>query len=327
MKHIRQIGLTSDDMNIIVDLVCHENIIKVIGQTNIANEYKGNINRAKMLYFLNNDIHSINSKAALKKIYREINEKIVNIQLQFEIIDLGYEEKLKSKKLRELRELFSRLNLTNNELRAIPILLKCMDIEYNNNIAFMLENELYIRSRIEKETLSIDKNNEEDSRLIKKLQKDIKDLENKIKIKNNTILTLDEINKELKLELEFEDKDIGYFEELTTEDYTKIIKDLGDHNTKVREQFKGLLKEFEADGSHTVDQLYELWMKWTDDEVTVIDNVLKKSIYHEKIKRSDINELEDISENIMNRHLLSRILLHFIYRRMASQCFEEVMGV
>ena len=244
--------------------------------------------------------------------------------------------------------MFADVKLNESELNAIPIVLKCMEIEYNKNIAFMIENEIYIRERIKKEInlLNINQDNcfvdefdpeieEELNRFCKqvgvndeeyKLESNMKELENKYVINDESILSIDDIDKKIQLDVFSGDSEVGYYKELSEEDFFKIIKDLGEHNSKIKEKFKNLLKLSDEWGPHTEDKLYEMWMVWTDEEVSVIDKVLKKSLYDEVIKKSDIDELEYMSENIMYRHLLSRIVLHLIYRRMSSQYLEEVLG-
>ena len=130
---------------------------------------------------------------------------------------------------------------------------------------------------------------------------------------------------DLELELTQHDPEIGYYSELTQTDYVKIIENLGKHSSQIKDEFKQLIQKFEEDENKPEYKLYEMWMEWTDEEVTILDSVLKKSMYEEVIKRSDISDLEYISDNIMNRYLISRLLLHFIYRRMSSQCWEEVL--
>ena len=135
---------------------------------------------------------------------------------------------------------------------------------------------------------------------------------------------IDELEKIIK-SLEYYDPDIGYYSELTQIDYVNIIESLGKHSSQIKDKFKKLIQEFEENENQPEYKLYEMWMEWTDDEVTILDSILKKSMYEEVIKRSDIDDLEYISENIMNRYLLSRLLLHLIYRRMSSQYLEEVL--
>ncbi len=327
MKHVRVAGLVKEDMRMVVDIVPKSIITNMIKKSEYIREYKINPDRDELIHFLQNGINTVIIKGPVKKFYRTLNDKVLHMQLKLREVDENYEEILKSKKLRDLRSFFAKIELEPNEIKAIPILLKCMEIEQNNNIIFMIENEIYIRRRIEEKIDNSKqiKNNEENNIVINKLLEEIKTLEERIRMKNNTILTLDNINKELQLELDSQDTEIGYFEELTSEDYTKILKDLGEHSSQIKKTFKNLVQEFEESGSNSNDKLYEMWMKWTDDEVTVMDRVLKKSIYEEKILRSDINDLEDMSENIMSRHLLLRLVLHLIYRRMSSQCFEEAM--
>lgn len=330
MRHVRHTGLTSDDMNIVVDILSEKILKYLTNQYVYIENYGENIEREQVILFLQNKLESL-PKNALKRFYKELNNKIANIKLKIENVNKEYETILKSKKLRELRELFANAELDKYELKAIPILLRCMDIEYNKNIAFMIENEIYIKDRIyntiekyEKSKKSILK--KDDNLIIDQLMKDIDILEETIEQKDETIRVLDKKIQDLELGLKEIDFEIGYFKELTQTDFLDIITDLGEHNSKIKEKFKKLIEEFDNNEAHTEDKLYELWMKWTDDEVTVIDRVLKKSMYDEVIKKSDIDELEDISENIMHRHLLSRIVLHLIYRRMSSQYLEEVLG-
>lgn len=330
MRHVRHTGLTSDDMNIVVDILSEKILKYLTNQYVYIENYGENIEREQVILFLQNKLESL-PKNALKRFYKELNNKIANIKLKLENVNKEYETILKSKKLRELRELFANAELDKYELKAIPILLRCMDIEYNKNIAFMIENEIYIKDRIyntiekyEKSKKSILK--KDDNLIIDQLMKDIDILEETIEQKDETIRVLDKKIQDLELGLKEIDFEIGYFKELTQTDFLDIITDLGEHNSKIKEKFKKLIEEFDNNEAHTEDKLYELWMKWTDDEVTVIDRVLKKSMYDEVIKKSDIDELEDISENIMHRHLLSRIVLHLIYRRMSSQYLEEVLG-
>lgn len=330
MRHVRHTGLTSDDMNIVVDILSEKILKYLTNQYVYIENYGENIEREQVILFLQNKLESL-PKNALKRFYKELNNKIANIKLKIENVNKEYETILKSKKLRELRELFANAELDKYELKAIPILLRCMDIEYNKNIAFMIENEIYIKDRIyntiekyEKTKKSILK--KDDNLIIDQLMKDIDILEETIEQKDETIRVLDKKIQDLELGLKEIDFEIGYFKELTQTDFLDIITDLGEHNSKIKEKFKKLIEEFDNNEAHTEDKLYELWMKWTDDEVTVIDRVLKKSMYDEVIKKSDIDELEEMSENIMYRHLLSRIVLHLIYRRMSSQYLEEVLG-
>ena len=333
MRHIRQAGLVSEDMNLIVDIL-NKKIVNYLTNQPVYKDYFGaNVGRSQLIIFLQKHLNSM-PKNSLRKFYKELNNKILYIKLKLEESNKEYETILKSKKLRELRLLFANVELDENELNAIPIVLKCMGIEYNKNIAFMIENEIYIRSRIDKgiEIYEEKQKNiksilkKDDNIVIDQLMKDIDILEETIKQKDETIRTLDKIAKDLHLNLNNQDNEIGYFKELSEQDFLEIIKDLGTHSSEIKVKFKKLIEEFEDNEAHTEDKLYELWMKWTDDEVTVIDRVLKKSMYDEVIKKSDINELEYISENIMHRHLLSRIVLHLIYRRMSSQYLEEVLA-
>jgi len=329
VKHVREAGLVSEDMNLVVDILSDKMLEYLTNQYLYKKIYGENIERERVILFLKNNLNRI-PKVGLKRFYKELNNKIIDIKLKLENTNEDYENILRTKKLRELRELFNNAELNENELKAILLLLKCMNIEYNKNIAFMIENEIYIKSRIDsrveidgKSKSTISKKNEKLT--IDKLMREIYRLEKIIKQKDSTIMVLDQIAKQLDLSLNYRDSDIGYFKELTEVDFIDIIKDLGEHNSKIKEKFKKLIEEFDNNEPHTDDKLYELWMQWTDDEVTVIDRVLKKSMYDEIIKKSDIDELEDMSENIMHRHLLSRIVLHLIYRRMSSQCLEEVL--
>lgn len=329
MRHIRQAGLINDDMNLLVDIINKKMLKQLISQPIYKQYYGENTDRAQLISFLQYDLNKL-PKGTAKRFYKEINDKILYIKLKLEEANSNYDEILKSKRLRELRELFATVELDGNEIKAIPILLKCMDIDYNNNIAFMIENELYTRKRINKE-IEINEKNEkpilkkDDNIIIDQLMKDIEILEETIKQKDETIKVLDGIAQELELTSKTEDSSIGYFKELTEEDFGKILKDLGKHSSQIREKFKSMMTKFDEWGAHTEDKLYEMWMEWTDEEVSIIDRVLKKSLDGEIICRSDVNDLEDMSENIINRYLLSRIVLHLIYRRISSQCLEEVL--
>ncbi|WP_042273441.1 hypothetical protein [[Clostridium] dakarense] len=333
MKHIKSIKLEPNDMNIIVGILDSMIIQHMIAASSNAYYYKDNVSEPRLVYFLQHDIETVKSRAVMEKFYDELNKKMKYINSKLKAVKLNYETVLREKKLRELRILFAKVNLTENELKSIPILLKCLDIECSNNIMFMIENELYIRNRVSNETkLGVKYENPNrflnERRLTEqneKLNDKVKELEENIKIKEEEITTLENRNKELKLELDFDYKQIGYYNELSKEDFGQVIKDLCEHSNKVKDKFKQLIEEFENREEHSDDKLYEMWMQWTEDEVTVIDRVLKKSIYGEKICIGDVNELEDMSENIMNRHLLSRLVLHFIYRRMSSQCIEEIL--
>lgn len=330
MRHVRQAGLISEDMNLVVDILNKKIVNYLTNQSEYKYYFGANVERSKLIIFLQKYLNNI-PKNSLRKFYKELNNKILYIKLKLEEANKDYENILRTKKLRELRALFADVELNESELNAIPIVLKCMDVEYNKNIAFMIENEIYIRKRIdnsleihEKSKQSILK--KDDNLIIDQLMKDIDILEETIEQKDETIRVLDKKIQDLELGPKEIDFEIGYFKELTQTDFLDIITDLGEHNSKIKEKFKKLIEEFDNNEAHTEDKLYELWMKWTDDEVTVIDRVLKKSMYDEVIKKSDIDELEDMSENIMHRHLLSRIVLHLIYRRMSSQCLEEVLG-
>ena len=235
-------------------------------------------------------------------------------------------EETKKTLLTILDQLIEKAQLDISEMKAIPILLNCLDIEYTKSIAFTVDNELYIRSRIKNESNKKDDKSTIDINKINKLTLELKEAELNIKQKNERISALEQITKDLEFELTQYDPEIGYYSELTQTDYVKIIEDLGKHSNKIKEKFKQLIQKFEEDENEPEYKLYEMWMEWTDEEVTILDSVLKKSMYEEVIKKTDLNDLEYISENIMNRYLLSRLLLHLIYRRMSSQCWEEVLG-
>ena len=346
-KYIGKVELVSEDMNLLVDILNEKMLIYLTNQPLYKEKFGENIKRQNLLAFLKNDLYNI-SKYALNNFYKELHYKMAHIRRELEKSNKEYETILKLKKLRELRELFANVELDENELKAIPIFLKCMEIEHNKNIAFIIENEIYIRKRIKKEInlLNINQDNcfvdefdpeieEELNSFCKqvgvndeeyKLESNMKELENKYVINDESILSIDDIDKKIQLDVFSGDSEVGYYKELSEEDFFKIIKDLGEHNSKIKEKFKNLLKLSNEWGAHTEDKLYEMWMVWTDEEVSVIDKVLKKSLYGEVIKKSDLDELEDMSENIMYRHLLSRIVLHLIYRRMSSQYLEEVLG-
>lgn len=331
MKHVRNADLSREDMNLVVDIVSEEAITRLMRESSYSMQYKFSIIKAEKIDFLKHKMWSVKDKKIVKAFYKELNEKVVYIQSKLKKSNDNYKEILINSKLRELRGLFESVELEIEELKAIPILLKCMGIDYSKNLSFMLENEVYIRERLKKELDQYKQDNKDnisnnDNLVIDMLRSDVKELENKIAQKNKTILMLDNITKQLQLELDEGNREIGYFREITEEDLSLIIKDVFDHSHKMKEKFKNIVKEFEENGQHAQDSLYEMWMNWTDEEVTIIDRVLKKSMYDEVVTRDDVNDLEKLSENIMHRHLLSRLVLHLIYRRMSSQCFEEVLG-
>lgn len=324
MKHIRHLGLHKEDMKRVVDLLGIEYIKVIIDQSGYESEYSEEIKSEQAVDFLSNHLDSKLKKATLKQFYKKLNDKLEQMNVKLLEVNSNYDRILYGKNLVELRLLFEKAQLDVSEMKAIPILLRCLDLEYTKSIAFTIDNELYIRSRIESE---INKKEDKSKEYIKKLNKltlQFKEHELTINRKNERISALEQITKDLELELTQYDPDIGYYSELTQTDYVKVIEDLGKHSSKVKEKFKQLIQKFEENENKSEYKLYEMWMDWTDEEVTILDSVLKKSMYEEVIKRSDINDLEDISENIMNRYLLSRLLLHLIYRRMSSQCLEEV---
>lgn len=326
MKHIREVRLDTNDMRIVLDFLGVTYINEIISQSEYINAYPEEIKKENALYFLKNHLDTITKKGVLKKFYKKLNDKIVKLDLKLLEADVDYDIILAGKKLKDLRALFEKAKLDTSEMKAIPILLKCLGIEYTKSIAFTIDNELYIRSRIQNERNKNDDKPTIDINKINKLTLELKQAELNIKQKNERIYALEEITKDLELELTQYDPEIGHYSELTETDYVKIIEDLGKHSIQIKDKFKQLIQKFEENENKPEYKLYEMWMEWTDDEVTILDSVLKKSMHEEVIKRSDINDLEDVSENIMNRYLLSRLLLHLIYRRMSSQCWEEVLG-
>lgn len=324
MKHVRQIELTKEDMNIVLDLLGISFISTIIKESEYAGIYNDEIKTDKALYFLKNYLHTITRKNVLKKFYKKLNNSILDIDYKLRLVDENYEEILGSKKLIGLRVLFENANLNLSEMRAMPILLKCLGLEYTKSIVFAIDNELYIRKRMDKVSKKEVEKSTEYINKINKLMLELKEAKLKLIKKDERIASLEQITKDLELELTQYDPEIGYYSELTETDYAKIIKDLGKHSSEIKDKFKQLIQKFEEDENKMEYKLYEIWMEWTDEEVTILDDILKKSMYAEVIKRSDLNDLEYISENIMNRYLLSRLLLHFIYRRMSSQCWEEV---
>lgn len=326
MKDVRHAGLTKYDMRMVVDLVGLDLIKDIIKGSVYEKKYLGSLDRENAIYFLQEELSKIIGRNATRKFYRDLNKRIININLKLKEANINYEEILKGKKLRELRGLFEKAKLDYYEMRAIPILLKCLDIEYTNSISFTIENELYIRSRIKNEIDREEYKYTQYMNEINKLTLELDDSKLNIKKKDKRIAELEQITRNLELELTQYDPEIGYYSELTQIDYVKIIEDLGKYSSEIKDKFKQLIQKFEESENKPEYKLYEIWMEWTDDEVTILDSVLKKSMYEEVIKRSDINDLEYISENIMNRYLLSRLLLHLIYRRMSSQYLEEVLG-
>lgn len=325
MKHVRQIELDKEDMKIVLGLVKGPFINEIINQSEYADKYPKEIKEENALYFLRNHLHTITKKSVLKKFYKKLNNKIVDIDFKLLDTEMDYNTILSSKNLIKLRELFEKAQLDISEMKAIPILLKCLNIEYTKSIAFTIENELYIRSRVKNEINKKDEKSTEYINKINKLILELKEKEVNIKLKDERIAVLEKITMDLELELTQHDPEIGYYSELTQTDYVKIIENLGKHSSQIKDEFKQLIQKFEEDENKPEYKLYEMWMEWTDEEVTILDSVLKKSMYEEVIKRSDISDLEYISDNIMNRYLISRLLLHFIYRRMSSQCWEEVL--
>lgn len=326
MKHVRHAGLVRDDMKIAVDLVGIDLIEEIIKQSGYERKYLGEFNKIKAIEFLQTDFYDITEKSPLKKFYKMLKIRVIQIDVKLQNADEDYIDILGGKKLRQLRRLFEKAKLTDSQMRAIPILLKCHDIEYTNSIAFTIENELYIRSRIKAQTDQISDNSSEYINKINKLTLELKESEVKLQKRSERIAALEKIARDLELELTQYDPEVGYYSELTQTDYVKVIEDLGKHSIKIKDKFKQLIQKFEENENKPEYKLYEIWMEWTDDEVTILDSVLKKSMYGEVIKRSDIYDLENISENIMNRYLLSRLLLHLIYRRMSSQYWEEVFN-
>lgn len=326
MKHVRHAGLVRDDMKIAVDLVGIDLIEEIIKQSGYERKYSGEFNKIKAIEFLQTDFYDITEKSPLKKFYKMLKIRVIQIDVKLQNADEDYIDILGGKKLKQLRRLFEKAKLTDSQMRAIPILLKCHDIEYTNSIAFTIENELYIRSRIKAQTDQISDNSSEYINKINKLILELKESEVKLQKKSERIAALEKIARDLELELTQYDPEVGYYSELTQTDYVKVIEDLGKHSIKIKDKFKQLIQKFEENENKPEYKLYEIWMEWTDDEVTILDSVLKKSMYGEVIKRSDIDDLENISENIMNRYLLSRLLLHLIYRRMSSQYWEEVFN-
>lgn len=326
MKHVRHAGLVRDDMKIAVDLVGIDLIEEIIKQSGYERKYSGEFNKIKAIEFLQTDFYDITEKSPLKKFYKMLKIRVIQIDVKLQNADEDYIDILGGKKLRQLRRLFEKAKLTDSQMRAIPILLKCHDIEYTNSIAFTIENELYIRSRIKAQTDQISDNSSEYINKINKLTLELKESEVKLQKRSERIAALEKIARDLELELTQYDPEVGYYSELTQTDYVKVIKGLGKHSIKIKDKFKQLIQKFEENENKPEYKLYEIWMEWTDDEVTILDSVLKKSMYGEVIKRSDIDDLENISENIMNRYLLSRLLLHLIYRRMSSQYWEEVFN-
>lgn len=326
MKHVRHAGLVRDDMKIVVDLVGIDLIEEIIKQSGYERKYSGEFNKIKAIEFLQTDFYDITEKSPLKKFYKMLKIRVIQIDVKLQNADEDYIDILGGKKLRQLRRLFEKAKLTDSQMRAIPILLKCHDIEYTNSIAFTIENELYIRSRIKAQTDQISDNSSEYINKINKLTLELKESEVKLQKRSERIAALEKIARDLELELTQYDPEVGYYSELTQTDYVKVIEDLGKHSIKIKDKFKQLIQKFEENENKPEYKLYEIWMEWTDDEVTILDSVLKKSMYGEVIKRSDIDDLENISENIMNRYLLSRLLLHLIYRRMSSQYWEEVFN-
>ena len=323
MEHVMHIELDSEDMDIVVDILNGKMIKHLTNQSIYKDHFGVNIGRMELLTFLKKYLNNI-PQNALRKFYKELNYRITYIGTKLEKSNRKYEMILKSKKLRDLRELFSNVELNEHELKAIPLFLKVKKIEYNNNIAFMIENEIYIRNRINKEIslLNTESNYVFEEVFDRELEEEFNNACKKVGL-NDEYYEI-ENNKSLQTEIDSNDIEIGNYKELSQEDFYEIIKSLENHSSKIKEKFKKLLLEFEEYGPHAEDKLYELWMKWTDDEVTVIDRVLKKSMYDEVINRNDIYELEEMSENIMHRHLLSRIVLHLIYRRISSQFIEDI---
>ncbi len=326
MKHVRHAGLVRDDMKMAVDLVGIDLIKEIIKQSGYERKYSGELNKIRAIEFLQTDFYDITEKSPLKKFYKTLKIRIEQIDIKLNNTNPDYLTILGGKRLKQLRELFEKAKLTDNQMKAIPILLKCHDIEYTKSIAFTIENELYIRSRIRAQTDQISDNSSEYINKINKLTLELKESEVKLKIRSERIAALEKITRDLELELTQCDPEVGYYSELTQTDYVKVIEDLGKHSIKIKDKFKQLIQKFEENENKPEYKLYEIWMEWTDDEVTILDSVLKKSMYEEVIKRSDIYDLENISENIMNRYLLSRLLLHLIYRRMSSHYWEEVFN-
>ena len=147
MKHVRQIELDKEDMKIVLGLVKGPFINEIINQSEYADKYPKEIKEENALYFLRNHLHTITKKSVLKKFYKKLNNKIVDIDFKLLDTEMDYNTILSSKNLIKLRELFEKAQLDISEMKAIPILLKCLNIEYTKSIAFTIENELYIRSR------------------------------------------------------------------------------------------------------------------------------------------------------------------------------------
>lgn len=134
MKNIRNVKLTPQDMIAIVGIVDTMLIRKMLATSTKAYEYKDDVSEPRLLHFLQNDFDTVTGKAPVKKFYDDVNSKLQYINSKFKLVKLDHLEVLRGKKLLELRTLFAKVNLTSKELKAIPLLMKCLDIECNNNI-------------------------------------------------------------------------------------------------------------------------------------------------------------------------------------------------
>lgn len=250
--------------------------------------------------------------------------------------------------------------MTNNELWLIPLIFTGLRI--NKNIALIIDNEIYFRNRLTKN----DKENEikvlsdkvvnlqdninikvkepenkvkylehENKNLSKtkicyeldkdKLSEKIRNLEDKLIENTIEIERLEELNDYLKVELG-EIMKHDYSEVIRNLDYNLIIKEILNNSSEIKSKFKELLNSIGDDEGKTIDGIYELWMQWSDDEVTIMDIVLKKIIYEEGIDNADIDELDKLLQNIYHRYLLSRLLLHLMHKLMSSKYWEEVFA-
>lgn len=236
-------------------------------------------------------------------------------------------------------------------------------LRINKNIAFIIDNEIYFRNRLIKndkgneiKVLSDKVVNLQENINIKNIK--VKELENKVKhlehenlsktkicyelnkdklsekIRNledklteNTIEIerLEELNDYLKVELD-EIMKHDYSEVIRGLDYNLIIKEILNNSSEIKSKFKEVLNNIGDDEGKTIDGIYELWMQWSDDEVNIMDIVLKKIIYEEGIDNVNIDELDKLSQNIYHRYLLNRLLLHLMHKLMSSKYWEEVFA-
>lgn len=196
-------------------------------------------------------------------------------------------------------------------------------------IADMLYEDKHYKDIVE----SVD-NHDDTSQKVKDLQQEIKNKDEYIRELELQLKQQQEKSIEVHKELEHMklrdielNKKIDAYQDLNeifkNIDYEEVIEELSNRNKEIKSKFKTFIDSIEINHSDN-NNIYDNWMKWIEKEEDVMDEVIKKIIYDESIDKENIFSLEEISDNLYQRYLLSHLLLHLMHKLMSSKHWSQV---